>query len=113
MGDGNVARPRRGREVEVPDQTEFIADLDRVLDGLRTLLIEKNKNYGDSALNPVRITTKADPRELLTARFDDKLKRLQMGNAAGEDVWADIRGYAILIAIYDLREERKAASSTG
>lgn len=66
----------------------------------------------DSALNPVRITTKADPRELITARFDDKLKRLQMGHAAGEDVWADLRGYAVLIAIYDLRQSRRKPATT-
>lgn len=88
-------------------QALFASDLDIALAEIRALLIEKNRKYGDSALNPVRITTKADPRELITARFDDKLKRLQSGQLdEDEDVWSDLRGYAVLLAIYDLRKKR-------
>ena len=40
------------------------------------MLIEKNIAYGDSALNPVRIFSKADPAEQLRVRIDDKIIRL-------------------------------------
>ena len=85
------------------DQTAFVRDLDSVLFGMRELLIAKNKAYGDSALNPVRILSKAHPRDLILARIDDKLKRLALGEAAGEDVYRDLCGYFILLAIFDLR----------
>lgn len=87
-------------------QGAFVKDLDVVLADLRSMLIRKNLAYGDSALDPVRILTKADPRELILARIDDKLKRLQMGSPDGEDVYADLRGYFVLLGIYDLRHPR-------
>ncbi len=89
----------------VTTQAVFIQDLDIVLDELRSLLIAKNVAYGDSALNPVRILTKADPRELILARIDDKLKRISQGSAAGEDVWLDLLGYFTLLRVYDLRQK--------
>lgn len=91
-------------------QVKFQADLDIVLAELRALLVQKNAAYGDSALNPVRILTKADPRELILARIDDKLKRIQLGSAAGEDVWLDLLGYFALLRVYDLRVK---AAETG
>jgi len=51
------------------------------------ILLEKNKQYGNSALEPVRIFSKADSAEQIRVRIDDKLSRLARGQAAGEDVW--------------------------
>ncbi len=90
------------------EQPEFVRDLDGVLSELRALLIAKNLAYGDSALDPTRILTKADPRELILARIDDKLKRITQGDAAGEDVWIDLLGYFTLLRIYDKREARRS-----
>lgn len=87
-------------------EIRFAADLDEVLAELRALLIAKNKAYGDSALNPIRILSKADPRDLILARIDDKFKRVTLGSAAGEDVWLDILGYFTLLRIYDLRQKQ-------
>jgi len=63
---------------------------------LRTLLL-KNAAYGDSALNPVRIFSKADAVEQIKVRFDDKISRLSRGSDAGEDVELDLIGYLILL----------------
>lgn len=68
----------------------------RVCDGLRDMLLEKNRNYGDSCLNPMRIFSKADPIEGINIRLDDKISRLVRGQAAGEDVERDLVGYLIL-----------------
>lgn len=92
-------------------RARFIQDLDAVLGDLRGFLIDKNRAYGDSALNPVRILTKADPRDLILARIDDKLKRLLEGESAGEDVWKDLLGYFVLLAIFDMRETRRIRES--
>jgi hypothetical protein len=63
------------------------------------MLIEKNHAYGDSALDPVRIFSKADPVEQIKVRIDDKLSRLARGAAAGEDVERDLIGYLVLLRV--------------
>lgn len=63
------------------------------------VLVEKNAAYGNSALEPVRIFSKATPTEQLLVRLDDKLSRLARGSAAGEDVVLDMIGYLILLRL--------------
>ena len=67
---------------------------------IETLLLEKNRKYGDSALNPCRIFSKADAVEQIKVRIDDKLKRLQNEqNDEDEDVVKDLVGYLVLLMI--------------
>jgi hypothetical protein len=70
-------------------------------------LLRKNKAYGDSALNPVRVFSKVDSVEQIRVRIDDKLSRLQRGDAAtnDEDTVLDLIGYLVLlrIALYNER----------
>lgn len=64
------------------------------------MLIEKNVSYGDSALNPIRIFSKTDPREQLHVRIDDKLSRLMKGtDYPGDNDIDDLIGYLILLKI--------------
>jgi hypothetical protein len=72
--------------------------LDECLE-IATMLIEKNRAYGNSALAPVRIFSRASSEEQLLVRIDDKLSRLARGSAAGEDVVADLIGYLVLLRI--------------
>lgn len=78
-------------------------------DALKALLLEKNAAYGNSALDPVRIFSRADSAEQIRVRIDDKLSRLSRGAAAGEDVVRDLLGYLILLRI---AERRPAAPSS-
>lgn len=82
----------------------FEQDLDRVLGDLKSMLMAKNKAYGDSALNPVRIFSKASTSEQILVRLDDKLSRIAKGSSAGEDVILDILGYLIIYRILYNRE---------
>lgn len=69
---------------------------------IEELLIEKNQKYGDSALNPCRIFSKADSTEQILVRIDDKLNRIQKGAgliANDEDVINDLIGYLVLLKI--------------
>ena len=67
---------------------------------IETLLLEKNRKYGDSALNPCRVFSKADAVEQIKVRIDDKLKRLQNEqNDEDEDVVKDLVGYLVLLMI--------------
>lgn len=81
-------------------------------DALKTLLIEKNRAYGNSALEPVRVFSRASPVEQILVRIDDKLSRLARGSAAGEDVERDLMGYLVLLRIARRMEAACHDSST-
>ena len=72
-----------------------------VCDDIKTLLLEKNAKYGDSALNPIRILSKASPTEQILVRIDDKLNRIKQGGILedDEDVVVDLIGYFILLKV--------------
>ena len=83
---------------------------------IRDLLLEKNAKYGNSALNPVRVFSKADNQEQLLVRIDDKLSRIARGagmDGVDEDTLNDLIGYLILLKIAknDLRRETKSFSN--
>ena len=66
------------------------------------LLIQKNKQYGDSAMNPTRIFAKGSAEDLIRVRIDDKLNRLLQGDNSierDEDVILDLIGYLVLLLI--------------
>ena len=64
------------------------------------MLIKKNIAYGNSALDPVRIFSKAEPKEQLYVRIDDKLSRLMKGtDYPGDNDIDDLIGYLVLLKI--------------
>lgn len=66
-------------------------------DEIKEMLLEKNRKYGDSALNPQRIFSKANPIEQINVRIDDKLSRIKSAQTdEDEDVESDLLGYLIL-----------------
>lgn len=69
-------------------------------DSLKSMLLAKNKAYGNSALDPLRIFSKADTDEQINVRLDDKLSRIKRGSAAGEDVVRDLVGYFVLKLVH-------------
>lgn len=69
-------------------------------DKLKTMLLEKNRKYGNSALSPIRVFSKADEVEQILVRMDDKLNRIKnRQNDEDEDVFMDLAGYIILLMI--------------
>ena len=70
------------------------------LDNLKSILLAKNKKYGNSALEPVRVFSKASPIEQLLVRIDDKLSRMaNQQPGEDEDVTMDLMGYLVLLRI--------------
>lgn len=73
--------------------------------GVRDLLIEKNKSYGNSAINPKRIFSKASPIEQIKCRIDDKLSRIMNDHVStnssirNEDAVKDLMGYLVLLRV--------------
>lgn len=94
-GRGGRTDPHNERDARVSTASLIAEECDAV----RDLLLAKNRAYGDSALDPVRIFCRADPAEQLRVRIDDKLSRLARGHAAGEDVVLDLIGYLVLLRI--------------
>lgn len=71
------------------------------------MLISKNKSYGNSALDPVRIFSKATTDEQIRVRIDDKLSRLARGaEYGGEDTILDLIGYLVLLIVSKRRSEK-------
>lgn len=82
----------------------FEVDVRKAADEIVNLLIEKNKAYGNSALDPVRVFSKSSNIEQLNVRIDDKLSRLARGDEAGEDVILDLLGYLLLYRVQYKRD---------
>lgn len=68
---------------------------------LEELLLHKNEKYGDSALNPLKVFSKANAVTGIKVRLDDKLKRIKNAGLvdATEDTLQDLAGYMILLMI--------------
>lgn len=76
----------------------FIEVVDETLEELRKMLLAKNRAYGNSALQPIRVFSTANADEALLVRIDDKLSRIQQGRADdNEDAITDLIGYLILL----------------
>ena len=87
-----------------------------VCDDIKELLIHKNRKYGNSALKPCRVFSKASPVEQLLVRIDDKLNRIMQGAgllADDEDVVNDLIGYLILLKIGMNDEKHKELYNVG
>ena len=70
------------------------------------ILLEKNRKYGNSALEPVRTFSKASASEQIKVRLDDKISRLSSGqDDEDEDVTLDLIGYLVLLRIVNEKEE--------
>lgn len=78
-------------------------------DELKELLLEKNRKYGDSALNPIRVFSKANAMEQILVRMDDKLNRIKnRQNDEDEDVIKDLAGYLVLYMVAkDMNKQEK------
>jgi len=63
---------------------------------LANFLVEKNKGYGSSIFEPVRIFAKSDTTEQIRVRIDDKLARIIKGAQPTDDTIKDLAGYLVL-----------------
>ena len=85
---------------------EIIELIDVECQNLAEILKSKNRQYGNSFADPVRIFSKASPEEALLIRIDDKLSRIARGQDAGEDTILDLIGYLILLRVLHRAEDK-------
>jgi hypothetical protein len=83
-------------------QQEIVETCNRICN----MLIAKNEKYGNSALEPVRVFSKASTTEQLLVRIDDKLSRIKTTGleAPDEDTLNDLIGYLVLLKIATKKE---------
>lgn len=96
------------KSAQVPEvkQSDFSKALTKTLEEIGTMLLSKNASYGNAALEPLRIFSKADNIEQLKVRIDDKLSRLQRGSDIGEDTVKDLTGYLILFLMARAKNDK-------
>lgn len=77
---------------------EFEQQVRAITNEVAEMLIAKNQAYGNAALDPVRIFSKAPVHEQINVRLDDKLSRISRGdeNMDDEDVEKDLLGYLVI-----------------
>ncbi len=70
-------------------------------DAVKELLLMKNREYGNSAIQPKRLFSSASPVEQIKVRIDDKLSRLSSEGEKEikEDTIQDMMGYLILLKV--------------
>lgn len=73
------------------------ATIESVCDGLKEFLLAKNKNYGNSASEPVRVFSKSNANEGILVRMDDKLSRIKNSDSLKKNDITDLAGYLILL----------------
>jgi len=90
---------------------EFAYKVDSILGPLKDLLVAKNAKYGNSALEPVRIFSKASAIEQILVRLDTKINRLSNNLQSGDsknDSLDDLLGYLVLLKIAIKEESQNA-----
>ena len=87
--------------LDSPIISTFPEQVRTITNDVAELLILKNKAYGNSALEPVRIFSQTDTAEQLRVRLDDKLSRMKTGTVDEEDTIMDLLGYLVLLKIVE------------
>ena len=72
-------------------------DITAVCDELCDFLLEKNRRYGNSALEPVRVFSRAAADEGIMVRIDDKLGRIRNAQKLRKNDVVDLLGYLVLL----------------
>lgn len=97
--EGYLLKDNQNKNCDTSSCDNFSIMLDTITAQLTNLLKEKNKAYGNTALNPPNIFSKLSSTEAICARLDDKLSRIQNKgiNDKTEDTIDDVIGYLLLL----------------
>lgn len=100
QNDDNESAIKEEVSFSSKSKNEFGAKVEKVLSKIGNMLIEKNRKYGNSALEPVRIFSNMPKDEQIKVRIDDKLSRISNSQSdEDEDVINDLIGYLVLLKI--------------
>lgn len=89
-------------------QEQFENTVRSICNEVADMLVEKNKSYGNSALEPINCFYKGDSSTSIRVRIDDKLSRIMRGNEfQGDDTIKDLMGYLVLLRIATIKDEEE------
>jgi hypothetical protein len=99
-GIEQFAADRAARDQDSASLAASQAGIRQVCDDIKSMLLEKNRKYGNSALEPLGVFAKGDALSTIRVRIDDKLKRIKNGNEdVDEDTVLDLIGYLVLYKV--------------
>ena len=70
-----------------------------VTDAIQQLLLEKNRRYGNSALQPMKIFNRFSVENSILIRLDDKLSRIKNSDELRVNDICDLIGYLNLLLV--------------
>ena len=94
---------KKANEALQPTMVQNQKLIAEVFDEMKSLVLQKNNQYGDSVLDPKRYFSSAPTDEQIKVRIDDKLNRLVLGNdslESDDDIIRDLIGYLTLLLVY-------------
>ena len=84
------------KDIISDDISDVQKRLQAICSSISQILVEKNKRYGNSALEPLRIFSKLAAKEGIRQRLDDKLQRIRNSTEHRKNDVFDIIGYLVL-----------------
>ena len=93
-----------GEDGKCPDIEEFALTstqekIYEIMEGLETFLITKNKRYGNSAIEPLKVFSKNIANDSILTRIDDKLSRIKNSDEHRKNDIVDLLGYLVLLCV--------------
>jgi hypothetical protein len=73
--------------------------IELVCDSARQFLMEKNRRYGNSALEPIQTFSKLSAVEGILQRIDDKISRIKNSKELRKNDVVDLLGYLVLLCV--------------
>lgn len=105
--DPNAYKYRKNGESDIEYQKKMLgksnnalksdATIESVCDALKEFLLAKNKNYGNSATEPLKIFSKISNIERMLCRLDEKMSRIKNSDELRQNDVVDALGYFVLI----------------
>ena len=98
----------KSKKVAKPKELSFAEAAKTITSSMYKVLVEKNKRYGNSALDPLE-GIKYTPEDGIKIRLTDKVKRIiNSDNLRKNDIF-DVIGYLILLSVakgwYDFSDQ--------
>ena len=89
------------QDLSRPGEPELEIDIDacyKVVASIKSVLIEKNKRYGNSALAPINVFYKGDATDSICIRLDDKLSSIKNSRELRKnDLYDLLREFSLLL----------------
>ena len=92
-------RSVRGVTSKYMQEERFNELKNSVLNNVSEVLIEKNRRYGNAALEPIGLFYKGDSTTSITIRIDDKISRVKNAEVLRKNDMFDLLGYSLLLGI--------------